>query len=111
MGARLLPKLKELYIDCLLPELVDPRHLKGKPLGDPYYVTSFGRKSASSAISTQKSVIADIMTSKDVTPAVVAKITTTTDVSPAIVGEVTPKTNLSAEKSVLANNSFKTNDD
>lgn len=32
------PKLLKFYYDCLLPELVDPRHTRNKPIRDPDYV-------------------------------------------------------------------------
>lgn len=32
-------KLKDFYIDCLLPELVDPRHTRKMPIRDPVYIT------------------------------------------------------------------------
>lgn len=32
------PKLLKFYYDCLLPELVDPRRTRNKPIRDPDYV-------------------------------------------------------------------------
>lgn len=34
------PKLLKFYHDCLLPELVDPRHIRNKPIRDPEYVVA-----------------------------------------------------------------------
>ncbi|KOB52290.1 hypothetical protein OBRU01_26165, partial [Operophtera brumata] len=38
------PKLVSFYMDCLLPDLVDPRHPKKKMIRDPAYVTVIKRK-------------------------------------------------------------------
>lgn len=35
---KLLPKLKKFYYDCLLPELIDPRHPRNMPIRNPSYI-------------------------------------------------------------------------
>jgi hypothetical protein len=32
------PKLVQFYIECILPELVDPRHIRNKKVRDPPYI-------------------------------------------------------------------------
>ncbi|CAH1110050.1 unnamed protein product [Psylliodes chrysocephalus] len=31
-------KLKSFFMNCILPELVDPRHVRGMPLREPAYI-------------------------------------------------------------------------
>lgn len=38
------PKLLKFYYDCLLPELVDPRHIRNKPIRDPEYVNACSKE-------------------------------------------------------------------
>ncbi|KAH9631460.1 hypothetical protein HF086_004621 [Spodoptera exigua] len=40
------PKLLKFYYDCLLPELVDPRHTRNKPIRDPDYVIVHNNKNS-----------------------------------------------------------------
>lgn len=40
------PKLVEFYMDCLLPELVDPRYPRKKTIRDPDYVATPKQKEA-----------------------------------------------------------------
>ncbi|XP_050679756.1 uncharacterized protein LOC126975765 [Leptidea sinapis] len=44
------PKLLKFYYDCLLPELVDPRHKRNKPIHDPENVVAQSKENAASNI-------------------------------------------------------------
>lgn len=37
-------KLKDFYMDCILPELVDPRYPRKIPIRNPQYITEAVRK-------------------------------------------------------------------
>jgi putative phage-type endonuclease len=34
----MFPKLKKFYMDCLLPEIIDPRHSRSMPIRNPLYI-------------------------------------------------------------------------
>lgn len=38
-AAKMEKKLEDFYLDCLLPELIDPRFLRKMPIRDPNYIT------------------------------------------------------------------------
>lgn len=46
----MLPKLTKFYFDCLLPEIVDPRH-PGRPIRNPDYIIQAQKKKNASTIS------------------------------------------------------------
>lgn len=35
---RMFPKLKRFYMECLLPEIIDPRHNRSMPIRNPLYI-------------------------------------------------------------------------
>uniref|UniRef100_A0A1B6E5X2 Uncharacterized protein n=1 Tax=Clastoptera arizonana TaxID=38151 RepID=A0A1B6E5X2_9HEMI len=35
---KMFPKLERFYMDCLLPELIDPRHNRSMPIRNPSYI-------------------------------------------------------------------------
>jgi len=37
-STKIFPKLKKIYFNCLLPELVDPRHPRSMPIRNPDYI-------------------------------------------------------------------------
>ena len=44
----MFPKLQTFYLDCLLPELVDPRHPRSMPIRDPEYILEAKNRKTSS---------------------------------------------------------------
>lgn len=45
---QMFPKLQTFYLDCLLPELVDPRHPRSMPIRDPEYILEAKNRKTSS---------------------------------------------------------------
>ena len=41
---KMFPKLKRFYMDCLLPEIIDPRHNRSMPIRNPNYIKEARKK-------------------------------------------------------------------